>query len=143
MLAILAVVASQAVAPAPVIHHASKDDCEIIVAIGRAKVGWGDKGPDEPLFIDGPLPDGSDYREDCSWHGLGVGDPVPGTPGKGNGFGIDKPVYGPDGATATTQLSFTVFSASNQRPFLQELSCKLTKRDGHWVLDSCEQGFIT
>ena len=49
----------------------------------------------------------------------------------------------PDGATATTQLSFTVFSDSNPRPFLQVLSCKLTKRDGRWVLDSCEQGFIT
>lgn len=127
------------------IVHASHEDCEIIVEIGKAKAAWGPKGPNEPFAIDGVQSDGSIYREDCPWKELGVGAPTAATGEPGtSGFGVDKPSYSPDGNTATAALDFVVIGQKNgERLFASVLTCMLDKFDGHWKLRDCRQKLIT
>jgi hypothetical protein len=142
MLMMLAAVAAQAALGSPEIIHASADDCAVIVAIGRSQVQWGEHGPNEPFFVDGALPDGADFREDCPWRSLGVGDPVPARQGA-LGFAIDRPIYGADGKSATAALSFTAFSKKNVTPFASVETCSLVKQGGGWTLVKCVQNLIT
>ena len=127
----------------PQIVHASREDCEIIVEIGRAKAAWGASGPVEPFAIDGTQPGGGIYREDCPWDELGVGAPIAATGKPGPAFGVDKPVYGPDGDTATANLDFIVVPKARQAPFTSVLSCTLDKVGGRWKLRDCKQALIT
>jgi len=135
----------QAATPEPRIVHASREDCEIIVEIGKAKAAWGPNGPNEPFAIDGAQPDGSLYREDCPWTELGVGAPTAATSKPGaSAFGIDKPVYAPDGKTATAALDFVVIGETpGMAPFTSVLTCRLDRVDGHWKLRDCQQDLIT
>lgn len=128
----------------PVVH-ASREDCEIIVEIGKAKAAWGAAGPDEPFAIDGVQPDGSTYREDCPWADLGVGAPSVATYAPGTqDFGIDRPVYSPDGKTATAGLNFVVINEKEgMAPFASASTCTLVKVEGRWKLRDCTQNFIT
>jgi len=129
----------------PNIVHASREDCEIIVEIGKAKAAWGAAGPEEPFAIDGMQPDGSIYREDCPWADFGVGPPRAATYAPGaQDFGIDKPVYSPDGKTATARLNFVVINEKEGvAPFASGSTCTLVKRGGRWKLQGCTQNFIT
>jgi hypothetical protein len=134
-----------AVNPQPIITHASHEDCEIIVEIGKAKADWGPNGPNQPFAIDGVRSDGSIYREDCTWRDFGVGNPTAasGKPGT-SAFGVDKPSYSSDGNTATTALDFVVIGqAGGSPPFMSVLTCTLDKVSGHWKLRNCEQELIT
>jgi hypothetical protein len=129
----------------PPVVHASREDCEIIVEIGKAKAAWGAAGPDEPFALDGVQPDGSTYREDCPWADFGVGAPTAATylPGAQD-FGIDRPVYSADGKTATARLNFVVISDKpGVAPFASGSICTLVKVKGRWKLHDCIQGFIT
>ncbi|CAN5618491.1 hypothetical protein BH10PSE5_BH10PSE5_13510 [soil metagenome] len=56
----------------PRIELASASDCAIVVAIGRAQAAWGAIGPNQPLVDEGPLSDGTIYRQACDWRALGV-----------------------------------------------------------------------
>jgi hypothetical protein len=135
----------QASAPAPRIVHASREDCEIIVEIGKAKAAWGPNGPNEPFAIDGVQSDGSVYREDCPWTELGVGAPTAATGKPGtSAFGVDKPVYAPDGKTATAALDYVAISGTaGMAPFASVLTCTLDRVDGRWKLRDCRQDLIT
>jgi hypothetical protein len=135
----------QAAMSRPPVVHASREDCEIIVEIGKAKVAWGAAGPDEPFAIDGVQPDGSTYREDCPWADLGVGAPTAATYAPGtHDFGIDKPVYSPDGKTATARLNFVVINEKEGvAPFASGSTCTLVKVEKRWKLQDCIQNFIT
>jgi hypothetical protein len=135
----------QAAMSSPSIVHASHEDCEIIVEIGKAKAAWGAAGPDEPFAVDGPQPDGSIYRQDCPWSDFGVGAPTAATYAPGTqDFGIEKPVYSADGKAASARLNFVVINAKKGvAPFASGSTCTLVKIEGHWKLQDCTQNFIT
>lgn len=138
-------IAMQAALQAPRVLHASREDCQIIVEIGRAKAAWGLNGPDEPFAVDGSQSDGSVFREDCPWKKLGVGTPKVATAQPGtSAFGVGKPSYSQDGKTATASLDFVSISGQkNIAPFVSMLTCTLDKVSGHWKLRDCRQDFIT
>jgi len=135
----------QAAMAAPPVVHASREDCAIIIEIGKAKAAWGAAGPDEPFAIDGTQPDGSIYREDCPWKEFGVGAPTAATGEPGSqAFGVDKPSYSPDGNTATANLDYVAIGQKGgPPPFTSVLTCTLDKVDGHWKLRDCRQELIT
>ncbi len=141
---LLAILAQLAVTPPGGEEIASASDCEILVEIGKAEVGWGAAGPNEPFVDVGPLPDGVVYRQACDWRALGVGAPkIVGADEAGARFAVEKPVYGADGETARADLNFIVTGAPGDRLFLSVRRCALRKAAGHWRLVECIAGPIT
>lgn len=137
---ILAALAVLATLADTTVQEASADDCAIVVEIGKSQAAWGPNGPNQPFFIEGQQKDGSTYRQQCPWNALGVGAPTPATPG--NGFAIDKPVYGDDGATAEADVNFVAWAGPGTAPFISVRHCELRKRKGQWRLKKCVQGPI-
>ena len=137
MIETLAALILAATAPVPV-ELASPDDCAIIVAIGKDRVGWGQAPPKTALYVDQPSDDGGVYREACPWKRYGVADPVIGTDASPGGFTVSRPTYDASRTHATASLTITV----NPR-FIDLWACRLVKRGGHWRLIACEEQAIT
>jgi hypothetical protein len=123
--------------------HASAEDCEIIVEVGKAKLNWGTAAPVYAFFPEFDLPGGRVYREDCHWKELGLAEPVIGSPSSQKGFFISRPAY--SGTRATVELEMTVRPPEGQRigAFIEADICTLEKRVGHWRLMECRLKFIT
>ena len=137
MLAWIAVSVLQSSYPSgSLFEKASKDDCEILVAVGNAGGLWG-RGDMFALF------DGKNgapgYEEACDWKSLGatqaphmfVGGTQP-----NSGFYITRPKYGADGRHATVSTSFYI-----ERPVLdgkrlprdmERFDYELEKSNGRW-----------
>jgi hypothetical protein len=140
LLAILAAVAGDV----PSVELATPSDCEIVVEVGRAEAGWGAAGPNQPFVDEGPLPNGTIYKQKCDWRALGVGAPKILTPGQtGPRFAIEKPIYSEDGRAARTSFNFFIWPGPGTAPFFSIRHCSLRMAGGHWHLVSCEQGPIT
>jgi hypothetical protein len=130
--------------PEPQAVLASSDDCAIVVAVGRAEVAWGPKGPNQPFVESGPLPDGRSYRQACDWTTLGVGAPSLVTSGQlGPRFAVDRPTYSRDRKAARADLTFVVWSGPGAAPFVSVRHCRLRAVRGVWRLLRCEAGPIT
>jgi hypothetical protein len=128
----------------PKIEMASPTDCAVLVAIGKSQAGWGQDGPDQPFVDEGPLQDGTVYRQACDWPALGVGAPTILKPGQtGPRFAIDKPVYSKNGAVAEADINFVSWAGGNSPPFISIQHCTLRKRAKGWRLVKCDQGPIT
>ena len=128
------------------ITHASADDCAIIVEIGKAKMGWGDKAPTPDFFPTFDNEGGGTYVEDCVWRDFGVADPVIGTPNSLQAFYISRPQY--SGTKATAELNQAVRpepgpDGSSVAPFMEKDRCTLEKVDGRWRLTECKMLAIT
>lgn len=111
------------------------DDCAVIVAIGRAELGWSDRSPpDHDYFAEG--------HAACDWRSLGVTPPLTGGPSSQRGFAISRPSY--DGARATATLSLSVRARGQVlAPFSVRKRCELTRGGTGWVLLACRQGMTT
>jgi hypothetical protein len=144
----IAVLQAAAAAGPPPVTHASADDCAIIVAIGKAELGWGaDSSSDWPFFPDYDLPGGGSYVEDCPWRTLGVAPPTIGSPASMRGAAIARPAYGSDRVTATADITTTISeqdaSGRPLPPFIQDRVCKLERRGTTWMLLSCDTTAMT
>jgi hypothetical protein len=141
---LLAILAGLVGAGGPKVEYASADDCQIIVAIGRSEAAWGPNGPNQPFVAEGPLADGTIYRQACDWRALGVGAAVTPSPGQvGARFAIEKPTYKQHGKVAEAAANFVVWAGPGSTPFLSVRYCKLRKESGDWRLLRCAQGPIT
>ena len=123
---------------APRAELASPDECAVIVAVGRARMGWGDKPPASGFHPDAPLPGGGVYREACPWRQLGVADPVLATAATPQGFAISRPVFDAARTHATVDLETTA-----KPRFAEVQTCKLEKTAGRWRVVSCDVTLIT
>jgi hypothetical protein len=125
------------------VAHASADDCEIIVAVGKAKLNWGAAPPAQAFFPESNREDGSPWVADCAWKKFGVADPVIGTPDSPSGFSLSPPVY--DGNTASVDFQTFVAPPKGQHyaPFMSTDTCKLERRLRHWRLIECSVKLIT
>jgi len=141
-------VALVVLAATPTIEHASHDDCAIIVAVGKAELGWSAQSAgDWPFFLVYDLPGGGTYVEDCPWRALGVAPPVTGSHASIKGSAIMRPEYGPSRATATAKVSATMrgrdIDGRTLPPYLEDRVCKLERRDGGWKVIACDTTAVT
>jgi hypothetical protein len=142
LVAALALAAALA-ADLPPVERASADDCAVIVAIGRAELGWSDRSPPDPDFFgEYDRPGGGTYMQACDWRRFGVLAPRVGGPPSQRGFSISRPNYAGGKATATLDV---FVRAQNQTlaPFRMQKHCEVTRRGRAWVLVACRQGLIT
>jgi hypothetical protein len=124
-------------AEAPIVLHASADDCEIVAAIGKEKLNWGAKPPTAVFYSVHEGPRGSQYIQDCDWKKLGVAVPLTDPSASQGGFHVSRPEY--RGDLAKTYYSFTIAPTPFQtRAFASYEKCALEKRAGHWRLLRCE-----
>ena len=141
---LLAILAELAAATAPKVELASPSDCAILVAVGRSEVAWGTAGPNQPFVDEGPLPDGTIYRQACDWKGLGVGAPrIVVAWQVGPSFAVDKPTYANGGRTARVDVSFISWAGPGTAPFVSIRNCTLRKAVDRWRLLQCKPGAIT
>lgn len=122
------------------VSHASSDDCEIIVEVGKAKVNWGFAGAEYAFYPVFDLPGGGTYVEDCDWHKFGVGAPTRGGPDSTSGFFITRPFCAGDQATVHFQY---FLKGKNGASFMEAETCTLEKREGRWHLLKCDLNAIT
>lgn len=122
----------------PRIELASPDDCAVIVAVGKARMGWGEKPPASGFYPDSSLPGGGVYREACPWKRLGVADPVLGTAATPQGFAISRPVFDSSRTHAIASLETTA-----KPRFAEVQTCRLEKAAGQWRVISCDVTLIT
>jgi len=142
MLAIALALAA-AVALDPPVEHAGPDDCAIIVAIGRAKLGWtGQTPPSQDFFPEWDGEKGGTYRQDCAWRDHGVAPPHIGGKASTALFSITRPRYGRARATATAELTVSLM-AKGRAPFVSVEHCTVRRQARRWVLVGCRQTAIT
>lgn len=134
---------AQSEPPAAPVAHASADDCEVIVAVGKSKLNWGAAPPAQAFFPESNRQDGSPWVADCAWKKFGVADPVIGTPDSPSGFSLSPPVY--DGDTASVDFQTFVAPPKGQHyaPFMSIDTCKMERRFRHWRLIECSLKLIT
>ena len=137
---------------APYLDHATADDCEIFVEIGKSKLNWTATEPpkyalvpesqeysDEHKSNIGKLPPDRRYISDCSWQDFGVTPPAIATRDTRQSFNFDRPVY--SGALARATLTILIVTPeSGARLTLRSTNdlCTLEKRDNHWQLTTCK-----
>jgi hypothetical protein len=144
MMFILAMIAAMSGGSEPKIEIASPIDCAVVVAIGKSQVAWGQRGPNQPFIDEGPLLDGTVYRQICDWRSLGVGAPTILKPGQtGPRFAIEKPIYSQNGTIAEADLNLASWNGPGTAPFASIQHCTIKKKGGAWRLLKCEQGPIT
>lgn len=124
-----------------VVEHASAEDCEIIVEVGKAELNWGKNSYDTRFYPDWDRPRGGKYTEDCPWKKLGVAPIFVDTKNRSSAY-ITRPIYAGD--NATVEFGSRVESGTQIPPFLSLEKCKLHRNSwGHWHLVACELSMIT
>jgi len=129
--------------PAAPVAHASADDCEIIVAVGKSELNWGTAPPAQAFYPAFDRQDGSPWVADCAWKNFGAADPVIGTPDSPSGFSISPPVYSGDTASVDLHTFIAPPKGQHYAPFMSIEACKLERRLGHWRLIGCSLRAIT
>jgi hypothetical protein len=143
MIAALILAAAVAADPPPPVERASLEDCAVVVAIGRAELGWsGKRGPDHDFFGQHDRPGGGTYLQACDWGRFGVVAPRLGTPQTQRGFSVFRPRYAGDRATATLDV-FIRAQGQKLAPFRMQKTCELSRHGRAWVVTACRQSMIT
>lgn len=127
----------------PLVEHASADDCAIVVAIGRAKLGWNERTPPaQDFFPEWDSEKGGTYIQDCAWQDHGLAPPHIGGKASTAGFSIARPRYDTTRATATAELTVSL-KAEGHAPFISVEHCTARREGRRWVFVDCSQVAIT
>ena len=127
----------------PPVEHASADDCAIIVAIGRAQLGWNERTPpSQDFYPEWDSEKGGTYIQDCPWRDHGVAPPHIGGNASAASFSIARPRYDRARSTATAELTVAL-SAEGRPPFVSAEQCTARRQGRRWVVVGCRQTAIT
>ena len=119
--------------------HASAEDCAVIAAVGKARLGWGAHAPEYLLGR-------NSFGQDCDWAHLGIVGPSVAAASdspfyQGLRSSFSRVSYGPDG-----QASIDYGVGGNAGPsnyFAAGYSCTLSRKAGPWQLIACKMRYIT
>lgn len=130
--------------PEPV-ERASMEDCEIIVEVGREKMGWGAKPPDATFYPEFDREGGGTYLEDCPWRQLGVAEPNTNAETSPKGFFIARPRYSGTEAMVTFEVFISKPPVDGRKvpPYMRREECALYKDGGRWKLRECKVKAVT
>ncbi len=121
------------------------DDCEIIVEVGREKMGWGAKPPDATFYPEFDRAGGGTYLEDCPWRQLGVAEPNTKAGGFDTGFFIARPRYSGIETTVTFEVFISAPPVGERKmpPYMRREECVLFRDGGRWKLKECKVKAVT
>jgi|SRR6185312_173627 hypothetical protein len=119
--------------------HASADDCAVIAAVGKAKLGWGAHAP-------GYLLNRNSFGQDCNWARLGIVGPSV-APASDSPFyqglrtSFSRVSYRPDGV-ASVEYGVSG-NASQSSYFSAGYICTAARKAGRWTLIECWMRYVT
>jgi hypothetical protein len=119
--------------------HASAEDCAVIAAIGKAKLGWGAHAPENLLSR-------GSFGQDCDWARQGIVGPsvAPASDSpyyQGLRSSFSRVSYGPGGLAS---IDYGVGgNAGPSNYFSAGYRCTLSRKAGRWELIECKMRYIT
>jgi hypothetical protein len=125
--------------PAPAPLHTSAEDCAVIAAVGKAKLGWGAQVPEYQLSRDS-------FGQDCDWARLGIVGPSVAAASdspyfQGLRVSFSRASYGPE---SLASIDYGVGgNAAPSNYFAAGYRCTLIRKASRWELVACKMRYIT
>jgi hypothetical protein len=132
--------AAQSRGPASTEPAMTRQDCDVWVALGRAKFGWGAAPADKMQFKVFWRPAAHGYIEQCPWSAYSITPPpIDSYDEHGSSTGFTGPTY-KDGAASVDIINVIPWG---QAWGINSETCTLAQANGRWTPLACKPGPMT